>query len=1103
MKAHGIQTRSSPGLRRSSRSCLPSAFRIFVISLICCSALASYQLVALRCAEAASATIVISELYSGGGTTATDAAYKYDYVVLYNKSASDITLTGNYSIQQGSATGSTWTKINLTGTIKANGYFLIQLGTAGSSGGNLPAPDFSTTSITLATTAGKFAVVNSTSITLSGACPASASIVDLIGYGTTANCREGASSANNAPAGTTTSSIARPNNADTDVNSADFIAAIPSPRNSSTPTLVRLRSFAAEEEGGAVRLRWETGFEAENLGFYLYREQRGIRTRITPSLVAGSAFLAGQGTALTAGQSYNWLDRIPPGPRESFRYWLEDVDLKGVHILHGPISPVRSGSSSRKGKTARQQRTPQQPPLLSAINPASPSSGARITGYPAMPAAGASTIAAANFAAPGDGTSEMVYEPGLSDDVDTAAQQRLVASVPGVKIVVGKDGWYRVSQPELLAAGLSPDAPAHNLQLFANGREVPLQLSTNAASLCASDYLEFYGHASSTLTDDRQSYYLVMGDRYGKRVGHFPETDLQQEVPLDSVPQSFDYTVELKDRYIYFPGLLNGEAENIFGQIISPTPITETLPVSHPVIRGGENGARLEISLQGVSQQTHRVRVLFNGTDVGTVEFRDTEHPVRALTVPSSAIREGNNKIDLVSLGGDVDISLADTLRLTYAHGYVADADRLVFSTQSGDSLKVRGFSNGSIRAMDVTDALQIQPLMPLVDQEEDGTYSVKFQAAEASIYNARKIMVFASGAEEHPAEVKRQEPSSWWGEPGADYLIITDREFKKSVEPLAEMRRAQDVRVEVIDVEDLYDEYSYGQHSPEAIHEFLKMTLSHWERAPKYVLLVGDASYDPKDYLGTDEKDYVPTKLVDTRLMETASDEWLGDMDGDGIAEVSLGRLPVRTVREADVIVGKIMSYEGAAHDEQRGAMLVADRGFEAASSSMKSLLPAAMPVQVINRSDGDDQAIHRQIIDGLNSGPQIVSYFGHGSTGAWTGAGLLSTPDAATMVNGDRLSVFLMMTCMNGLFHNAYGDGLGEALLKAEGGGAVAVWASSGMTNPEGQTAAASEFYRQVFGWHPLALGEAARAAKAASADSDMRRTWVLLGDPAMKLH
>src|SRR5262249_21715322 len=107
----------------------------------------------------------------------------------------------------------------------------------------------------------------------------------------------------------------------------------------------------------------------------------------------------------------------------------------------------------------------------------------------------------------------------------------------------------------------------------------------------------------------------------------------------------------------------------------------------------------------------------------------------------------------------------------------------------------------------------------------------------------------------------------------------------------------------------------------------------------------------------------------------------------------------------------------------------------------------------------------------------------------------------------NTGNLSLFVMMTCLNGYFHDATRDSLSESLIKARGG-AIAVWASSGMTSPGDQSIMDREMFRHLFegtaGPFPNSetIGDAARRAKSAATSIDVRRTWILLGDPAMKL-
>jgi len=94
------------------------------------------------------------------------------------------------------------------------------------------------------------------------------------------------------------------------------------------------------------------------------------------------------------------------------------------------------------------------------------------------------------------------------------------------------------------------------------------------------------------------------------------------------------------------------------------------------------------------------------------------------------------------------------------------------------------------------------------------------------------------------------------------------------------------------------------------------------------------------------------------------------------------------------------------------------------------------------------------------------------------------------------------VLMTCLNGYSHDAYIDSLGESLLKAPQGGAMAVWASSGFTESDPQFVMSSQFYRQLFSSTSVRLGDAFKPAKSTISDPDVKRTWLLLGDPSMRI-
>jgi Peptidase family C25 len=281
------------------------------------------------------------------------------------------------------------------------------------------------------------------------------------------------------------------------------------------------------------------------------------------------------------------------------------------------------------------------------------------------------------------------------------------------------------------------------------------------------------------------------------------------------------------------------------------------------------------------------------------------------------------------------------------------------------------------------------------------------------------------------------------------------------------------------------------------------------WKKKPRFVLIGGQGSFDPKGYLGQADADKAATKLIDTQLMETASDDWFVDFDGDGLAELAIGRLPFRSEAEAAVMVAKIVAYEQASPSEE--LMLVADSNdgfnFESASAALDGLMPANLKVNHINRGTMDGETARRQLLEALNRGQKIVNYIGHGNVDQWR-ANLLTNEDARGLANGQHLSLFVMMTCLNGYFEDPVLRSLAEELMRSERGGAVAVWASDGMTFPADQALINQQLYRLLFGAgdpkvQPMTLGEATQRAKAATTEADVRRTWILFGDPTLRLN
>jgi len=680
------------------------------------------------------------------------------------------------------------------------------------------------------------------------------------------------------------------------------------------------------------------------------------------------------------------------------------------------------------------------------------------------------------------------------------AVQSGVASQQAVKLSVKHEGWYRVEQADLAAAGISGNADPQKLQLFVDGQEIAILVTTSGSAVgkgsqapsVAWDGIEFYGIGIDSAFTDSHVYWLVAGSQNGLRINIVPSTG------GTPAPASFPFAVERRDKVVYFPSLQNGGAEKFFGPLIyNAQPADQSLSLQHIATTGL---ATVDVSLQGYTDAAHSVTVLLNGSELGIVQFTGLAKGTAQYSVPQSSLLEGSNQVQLISPAGFSDISMVEYVRMTYQHTSTADGNALRFPATGGQQATIAGFTSAAVRVVDITNAGSPQEVTASV-VPDGAEYSATVTVPGAG---ARTLLAFAVDQKKTPASVVANQPSSWQSpKNGANYVAVTRKDLVDSFQLLIKQRKNQGLKVSVVDIEDVYDEFSFGNKTPQALKDFFAYTKSSWKIAPRFALLAGDATYDPKNYTGAGDNDVVPTKLVETAFSETATDDWLVDFNGDQVPDIAIGRLPVRTAGETAALAEKIVRYDWS--EANRRVVLVADQNegydFETADTQLQALLPATLSITDIRRGQVGDPNTRTQLLDALNLGAKLVNYYGHGSTLVWTSASILTAADAASLANTDRLALFDAMTCFNGFFHDVSIDSLGEALLKSPGG-AIAVWASTGMTDPGGQVQMNEEAIRQLFSGAGLTIGEVTARAKAATGNPDVRRTWVLLGDPATKL-
>jgi hypothetical protein len=232
--------------------------------------------------------------------------------------------------------------------------------------------------------------------------------------------------------------------------------------------------------------------------------------------------------------------------------------------------------------------------------------------------------------------------------------------------------------------------------------------------------------------------------------------------------------------------------------------------------------------VQGAAAAAHVVRVYVNELEVGTLSWSGQVPWTGVFTVPHADLLEGENLVTLEPLSGDMIVSLVDYIRLTYAHTYRAYGDELRCQAEGGTKVSIDGFSTETIRVLDVTNEDDVIRVPREVTSYEVGDGTVGYRASfTVPGTGERRLLALTKEQFKSPAEIRANEPSSWRQAGGRKLLIVSHQDFIESVKPLKAQRKAEGFSVGVVDMEDIYDEFSFGEKT-QALKDFLSQVRDH-----------------------------------------------------------------------------------------------------------------------------------------------------------------------------------------------------------------------------------------------------------------------------------
>ena len=824
----------------------------------------------------------------------------------------------------------------------------------------------------------------------------------------------------------------------------------------SLPEAVGFESANAFSDGGGVWVSWQMKIEHENLGFNVYKISNKLREIANPHFISGGYLRDNQ--EATIGGRYSFFD--PYGGVDSV-YQIETLAVNGQKNISQEIVVRRvERLSTVAGRTSGE--------LTEA---------ARNASYlieknePSLPKALNSELSANSL--PADPTN-----------------QKFIASQPGVKLGTKKEGIYRVTRIELQNAGFDVNMPFQNWQLFMNGNEQSIIVGDNGS------YVEFYGNGINTNESGTQAYFLMNGSQPGKRIIN----GVARRIGASVISKSFNQSYYRADRVIYVNSIRNGEGVNFFNHIVNTAGGTVNFNLDS--IDRNTPQAVLSVAVQGITMTPHLIDVTLNGTTLQQITGSNFDLMTKSYVIPTALLVDGTNNLQLKVPSGAGDVSLVESMRVTFDREYVASQNALSFFTKSYKQSELKGFTSPDVRVFDTTYPDAPQLIGNLIQTTAGGLTSL-------TIPSSRNRRMFAAGSSAILSvdSIEQNLPSTLsTANHSAALIVICPQNWVSEAQAWANYRIAQGTSAEVVRISDIYDEFNYGIVSSNSVRSFLQFAKNNWQGAPNYVLLLGDASYDPRGYRGFPDVNFVPTKMFDTAYEETGSDEALVDFNDDGLAELAIGRITARSAAEISMFLNRVVTFElSAAQGFSRGALFVSDvpNGYDFAGMSQRlaNELPVGTPTVMVNRGDTDARTT---LLAQLNTGKYLVNYSGHGAPSLWAASTFYSSPDVATLSNGTNYSIFSLLTCLNGYFIAPDYDSLAELLIKAPNGGGVAAWASSGKTTPDVQEVLARRFYQKISEGSILRLGDLIKDAKLnVLGGRDVRLSWTLLGDPMLMVH
>lgn len=747
----------------------------------------------------------------------------------------------------------------------------------------------------------------------------------------------------------------------------------------------------------------------------------------------------------------------------------------------------------------------------------------------------------------------LAWTDGAADGPAASLRASAVYTLPDPvwRIGVSADGLYRLSYEALAAAGAPvADSAPSDFHLLWRGQEVALEeVGMADGTLDPGDAFLFYGlkfHGpvqDEQYTDENVYWLAVLTTTPGLRMASRSAAPGAGGLPL----AWYTATVRAEQNNLWWARYTDApvtydtwfwEDTHIIGGVITRNygvPLTNLAPASYTAVLRLEVAARTR---NDFVSPDHHLRLGVNGATVGEVAWDGWVGAAFTLPAPSSALVAGVNQVNmtiLTDLSADQWIYM-NWVEIAFRRAFVAEGDRLAWTAPvSGAAcLTLTGFSTSALRLYDLSDPLAPVRLVSATAALSGSTYALAMRdvAPAGTAYLAAAESVIADVATPtlyHPRS-DLLDPAE-----GADEIIIAPAEFITALQPLADQRRSQGLRVQVVDVDDIYPLFNGGVFHPEAIRAFVAYAYERWPGPPPaYLLLMGDGNWNFKGRNPALYGPFVPTlippylEFADPEQGEVPVDSRFGDVDGDGMPEVAVGRIPAGSVAQVEGAVAKILAYENAPPAPwQWRLLLVADNGKSApegfeqiADNLARDFVPAGADVRRVYLRDycavgtctpAKVAPATLALTRTWSEGVVLLTYVGHGAPSTWAHEPLLAKSQLASLTGTEGLPFVIALDCWDGywVFPPKYSPAGADTRSMSEWAttvladrGAIAAFGPAGLGFPGVEEQMTRAMYQALFEDGVYRLGPLTQAGREAISWSYMARTYTLFGDPALAL-